>query len=100
MFILQVRNEILEDQQLPLPSSAVIVGRGDDADVKIVDQSVSRFHARLEVATHDQLLITDLGSSNGTFLNDTRLAQPSLAREGDTIRFGTVTCNLIHERHV
>jgi transcriptional regulator with PAS, ATPase and Fis domain len=56
-----------------LPASgAITIGRGEDADVVIDDASVSRLHARLEIGP--ELVVEDLGSSNGTFVEGKKLA--------------------------
>jgi len=54
------------------------------------DEQVSRRHARLTPA-EGGLLVTDLGSRNGTYVNGRRLAQPELARAGDRIVIGETT---------
>lgn len=68
-----------------------VIGRQLGSDVHLVDPSVSRRHAELE-ARPDGFLARDLGSSNGTFVNDQRL-QPyasKLIRPGDRLRVGNV----------
>ncbi len=63
------------------------LGRQPDNDVVISDESASRRHA--EIYCHDgSLVITDLESTNGTFVNHQRLAQPVALRSGDQIRIG------------
>ncbi len=64
-----------------------IVGRGEAADILIADTSVSDLHSRLAVAG-DRLTIQDLGSTNGTFLNDRRIAGTAELGSGDTVRIG------------
>lgn len=65
------------------------VGRAAGNEVHIVAEKLSRHHARL-LLTGEKLELIDLGSTNGTFLNDIRLEknQPSALKEGDEIRFG------------
>ncbi len=59
---------------VPLPDGGVLtVGRDESADVRIVDESASRQHARLHVDSGAQLFIEDLGTKNGTFLRDRRI---------------------------
>jgi pSer/pThr/pTyr-binding forkhead associated (FHA) protein/tetratricopeptide (TPR) repeat protein len=65
-----------------------IVGRLEDCAVPILDGSVSRQHARI-VIRPDKATVTDLASSNGTFLNDTRIDNGELS-DGDRVRFGNV----------
>ncbi|MEE2711958.1 MAG: FHA domain-containing protein [Planctomycetota bacterium] len=86
---LRIKNEILEDQVLPLDGDAVVIGRGQDAQLVLQDKSISRFHARLE-QDGASWQVTDLGSSNGTFVNDVRITSPAALEEGDELRLGSV----------
>ena len=63
-----------------------LVGRGDDAVVRLADRGVSRRHARITLVD-DEVSVLDLGSSNGTFVNDERVTMAMLA-PGDRLRFG------------
>ncbi|MFF4775772.1 FHA domain-containing protein [Microtetraspora fusca] len=63
------------------------LGRDSGAAAVVLDDgTVSRRHARLEVVDN-QLVLTDLGSSNGTYVNDTRVTRQVLA-PGDRVRIG------------
>src|SRR4030095_11411608 len=64
----------------------VLLGRGDACDVRIVDQSVSRTHARVE-SDGDGYDVSDLQSTNGTFVNDTAVMSHRL-KDGDYVRAG------------
>ncbi len=68
-----------------------VIGRQLGSDIHLVDPSISRRHAELEVRP-DGFLARDLGSSNGTFVNDQRLQPytPKLLRPGDRLRVGNV----------
>ena len=67
-----------------------VVGRllpeENDVHISINNPGVSMKHARLTPAEHG-VLVEDLGSSNGTWINDLRIAQTMLACHGDAIRF-------------
>jgi putative nucleotidyltransferase with HDIG domain len=65
----------------------VTVGRVPQCDVFVEDQAVSRRHCTIE-ARGRELLVTDLGSSNGTFVNE-RAIKTGTARGGDLIRVGS-----------
>ncbi|HET8626887.1 MAG TPA: protein kinase [Thermomicrobiales bacterium] len=74
----------------PIPlRSGMLVGRQDDADIKLTDIFVSAEHARLTLEG-DEWRVTDLGTTNGTFVNGTRIKQPTVLRPGDEVRFGRV----------
>jgi len=66
-----------------------ILGRDAEASVVLGSPSVSRRHARILVAGNEAKL-EDLGSKNGTFLNDRRVAAPQSLADGDTLRVGSV----------
>jgi len=55
----------------------ILIGRSTDVDLQIADQRLSRHHCRLEVMG-DKLIITDLGSSNGTFARGQRVTRVAI----------------------
>lgn len=63
----------------------VTIGRSPECDIRINDLGLSRVHARL-VPGEDGVHVEDIGSSNGTFLNDRRVTKVH-ARKGDEIGF-------------
>ena len=64
----------------------IMLGRGD-VEVALDDRKVSRRHASLEVYGTSCVLLKDLGSTNGTFVNGERAASAEL-QDGDMIRLG------------
>lgn len=69
---------------------ALVVGRDPISDLPILDPAVSRRHAELRVDVSGAVVhVTDLGSRNGTWINDARVTRGEL-RAGDRIAFGTV----------
>lgn len=74
--------------------STVRIGRTDENDVSLADVSVSRHHARLRRQPDGTYGVTDLNSSNGTFING-RAVQSGRARLGDRLQFGNVDCLLV-----
>ncbi|NUM46988.1 MAG: FHA domain-containing protein [Anaerolineales bacterium] len=62
-------------------------GREAENEICIPDGQVSRQHAQIE-KTDAGYLLTDLNSTNGTFLNDKRLTHPTYLRIGDAITIG------------
>jgi adenylate cyclase len=74
--------------ELP-PGRSVVVGRGVATDIAIYDPTISRRHAEL-TARGDGVEVRDLGSSNGTCINGSRVTTGRLFPD-DTITFGKVT---------
>ncbi len=57
-------------QMYKLDKAIMMIGRGDKADVRLVDDGISRDHARI-VNENGQMVLEDLGSTNGTYCNGT-----------------------------
>jgi pSer/pThr/pTyr-binding forkhead associated (FHA) protein len=66
-----------------------VIGRREDCDLRIPLGEVSRKHCRI-VRDGDSLRLEDLGSSNGTFLNGTRVEREAVLNPGDSIQVGPV----------
>ena len=73
---------------LPLGKREIRIGRGVQNDVVVGDPKVSRIHCRI-TREGDSLVLMDLGSANGTFVNGRRVTRHIL-RPGDVIRIGDV----------
>ena len=69
-----------------LGDAPVVLGRGNDTDIRIHDNSVSRRHARIQPGA-DGYYAIDLQSTNGTFVNDVPASMYKL-RDGDYLRVG------------
>ncbi|MES1209778.1 MAG: GGDEF domain-containing protein [Pseudomonadota bacterium] len=72
-----------------IDKDAIVVGRGDRVDVRLVDDGISREHIRLTKAG-ESIELEDLGSTNGTYCNGQRVQRQLLA-EGDKILLGSTT---------
>jgi hypothetical protein len=83
------RLKAADGKSLPLADGVTKIGRGEGNDVQLKELKVSRFHAEL-TAAGDRLEVMDLGSTNGTFVNEERLAprEPRALAPGDEVRFG------------
>jgi hypothetical protein len=68
-------------------SEGAVLGRGEQADIRLEDTFASSQHARL--APHGEVIVLeDLGSTNGTYLNEEPLRGPQPLHPGDRIRIG------------
>ena len=74
-------------KEYELTRPEIIIGRDPNVDLTIPSPAVSRRHARL-IRAGEGYLLEDLGSSNGTFLNDERLLDRRLLKSGDQVRLG------------
>jgi len=72
----------------------IVIGRSSELDMVLVEDMVSRKHARIVVNATGQITIEDLGSTNGTFVNGEKVKQAAL-KEGDRILIGTSILKLI-----
>jgi FhaA, N-terminal domain/FHA domain len=73
----------------PLSIGSTVIGRGDQANLRLPDVGISRRHARLDY-DGAQVVLTDLGSTNGTMVNGQRVSAVAL-NPGDMIQLGTTT---------
>jgi two-component system cell cycle response regulator len=64
-----------------------VVGRGEDCDLRATENSVSRRHARIDSTEHGYV-VTDMGSTNGTFVNDGPASADRVLCDGDYLRVG------------
>jgi len=71
-----------------MPSTEIRIGRDDKCFISLADGKASRVHASL-LATKEGIVVTDLGSSNGTFVDQSRLGvEPVVVRPGGRFRIG------------
>ncbi len=76
-----------DGRRIRLSAQGHVIGRSPDAEVTIDDPYASEFHAR--VGIHDQrIMVHDLGSTNGTYVNGRRVSAPTTVSRGDTVQIG------------
>lgn len=73
-----------------------MIGRGAAAGVRLEDPEISRSHCQIEELDGD-LLIRDLGSTNGTFVNGLRVTEAALI-SGDRVSLGQTRFWILYER--
>jgi hypothetical protein len=72
---------------IPLANAPLLIGRGNDAAIRLDDDYVSTRHARIAVSG-DQWYVEDLGSTNGTYVGSSRITQATAISLGTQIRIG------------
>lgn len=82
-----------------LVSSPVVIGRSSKADIQVDQDSVSRNHAKLTL-DGGRLTIEDLGSTNGTIVNDEHIEGPARLRNGDFIKIGRTIFKFIASNNI
>jgi len=86
-FKLILKDSTTSPKEYKLTRPELIIGRDPNVDLSIPSPAVSRRHARL-TREGEGYFLEDLGSSNGTFLNDERLLERRLLKSGDRVRLG------------
>ncbi len=84
--ILFVRSDSQKGLEIEI-TDVTVLGRSDEADLVLDDPYASDFHMRL-VAQENAMMLHDLGSTNGTYVNGRRVTVPTELRRGDNIQVG------------
>lgn len=84
-----VRLVSADGRTYPVAIGSTVIGRGDQANLRLPDVGISRRHARLDF-DGGQVVLTDLGSTNGTMVNGQRISAVAL-NPGDMVQIGTTT---------
>ena len=80
---------------VPTKTPRIVFGRADDCDVVLADANVSRRHAQA-IEQDGLVMLVDLGSSNGTYVNEFPISQVFLM-EGDLVRLGETVLEFSEE---
>ena len=91
--------QLADDQpvrHVRVDSTRFVVGRKPEASLCIPSPTVSREHAELTVVDRE-LLLRDLGSTNGTYVNGTRIQEPCTVRHSDLLQFGQVVFRAVQQ---
>lgn len=90
---LLVRPGTAEERVIPLPNGSLTLGRSPACGAAIQDDSISGTHCQI-VSQGGVIIVKDLGSTNGTFLDDEPITEATVA-PGQRLRFGSVEAEVI-----
>ncbi len=74
-------------------AASMVIGRAPACELMLEDTYISQQHARI-FGKNGSWYVEDLGSTNGTYVNDQKLAAPAMVQPGDRIRAGTTVLEL------
>lgn len=93
MLTLSIREKNGEERQLSFDKEEVTIGRAGGSDIVLPRNNISKRHARL-VDKHDKVVIVDLRSTNGTYVNGRRITAPELLTGEDKVYIGDFVIRL------
>ncbi|CAN5724988.1 antibiotic biosynthesis regulator FhaB [soil metagenome] len=80
-------------KSLPL-GDEMVIGRASNCNLVLDDTYVSQVHARIYPKDGGRLMVEDLGSTNGTYLNRRRITAPAELQRGDQVKIGKTVMEL------
>jgi predicted component of type VI protein secretion system len=92
--VLRLESPSLPAREWEITDQAMGIGRLDDADIAVPDKSVSRQHARI-LPTAGGFDVEDLGSTNGTWVNDKQVTDRTALANGDQLLIGDVPLRVV-----
>lgn len=96
MWAIRFLNGKLAGQEIPLQEGDYILGRGEDCQITVPDEGISKKHAKL-IVDQQGVFIRDLNSSNGTFLNGVKI-QESDIQQKDKISVCKTTFDIVEAK--
>jgi hypothetical protein len=87
--VITLESSGLEPEKFRFKQREIWIGRSPTCDISLHEKSISAKHARLFFKNR-QWWLTDLDSTNGTFLNGERISEPVVIVKGDAIRIGSI----------
>ncbi len=95
---LVIHTKGIKERIVPLEAGSIVLGRGDDCEVQLIEKMASRRHLKITCppagdALAGGVIVEELGSSNGTWFGDQRIAR-KLCYPGDELRIGETTIRL------
>jgi pSer/pThr/pTyr-binding forkhead associated (FHA) protein len=100
---MRVRLKILQGSKagtdVPVPAPKCLIGRGDDCNLRPQSDAISRHHCAI-ITTENEVIVRDLKSRNGTFVNDEQVVEEAVLLHGDVLRIGPLQFEMIVEQSV
>jgi len=96
MALLRILNGSLENQEIELSPDPMTIGRASACNIRIADSGVSSKHAKIW-CENGQYFLMDLGSTNGTFVNEKDVDREQLS-DGDVITFGMTKASFVGDQ--
>ncbi len=93
MWALRILSGQLAGQTFPLNSGKNLLGRAPECEIHLAEPGISKHHAQILV-TEDKVILSDLGSKNGTYVNGVRIQNQTL-RLGDKVLFYNLIAEFI-----
>ena len=93
--VLEIQTGKYKGRKVKLAEAEVVIGRGDEAKVRIASSEVSRQHCILLPQADGQVLVRDLGSRNGTFIDGRPIQGERLLPPGSNLTVGPLTFQLV-----
>jgi pSer/pThr/pTyr-binding forkhead associated (FHA) protein len=82
------------NQEIAVPVAKFLVGRGEECHLRPKSPAISRHHCAILTA-NGQVAVKDLGSKNGTFVNEQRIEGIQTVNSGDIVAFGPLTFEVV-----
>jgi pSer/pThr/pTyr-binding forkhead associated (FHA) protein len=93
---MQVQSGPAAGTRIAVGHQPVVFGRAETGEGTLGDDpELSRRHASASVLDDGHLLVEDLGSTNGTFVNDRRIAAPTVVGPGDSLELGGTSLEVV-----
>ena len=94
-----IRSGKQQGKKLVLPAARVVIGRDASCQIRLASNDVSRQHCSLRVSP-EGVFARDLGSRNGTLVNDVPISHETLLKPGDIVRIGPIVLEVPKPREV
>jgi pSer/pThr/pTyr-binding forkhead associated (FHA) protein len=98
---MQVRLKVMQGsstgKEVKIPSPKCVIGREEGCHLRPQTDAVSRRHCVI-ITTENEVVVRDLNSRNGTFVNDERVAEEAVLLHGDVLRVGPLQFEMVIEQ--